>query len=47
MEYCMTIVGYNVLSSSFDYVTYNITLDDTLLLYVVTISEWQFALTFV
>ena len=56
MEYCMTIMGY-VLSGSFDYVTYvtqfvqpclcyQRTLDDNLLLHVVTMYAGQFAFTF-
>ena len=49
MKYCMTIMGCNVSSISFDYVTYvtkfvqaclcyQLTLDDNLLLHVVTMS---------
>ena len=56
MEYCITIMGYNVLSSYYvTYVTkfvqaclcYQRTLDDSVLLHLVAMSAWQFASTFV
>ena len=54
IEYCITIMGNNVRSSSLDYVTYitkfvqaclcyQQTLDDNVVLHVVTMSAWQFA----
>ena len=56
MEYCRSIMGYNVVSSSFDCVTYyviklaqachKVSLDDNLLSHVVTMSLWQFVITF-
>ena len=54
MDYCITMMGYNVRSSSLDYVTYITNfvraclcyqqiLDDNVVLHVVTMSAWQFA----
>ena len=54
IEYCITMMGYNVWSSSLDYVTYitkfvqaclcyQQTLDGNVVLHVVTMSAWQFA----
>ena len=54
LEYCITMMGYNVQSSSLDYVTYitkfvqaclcyKQTLDDNVEHHVVTMSAWQYA----
>ena len=58
IEYCMTLMGYNVLYSSFDYVTYvtkfvqaricyQRTFDDNFLLYAVTMVEICVQLCFI